>query len=205
MRADGITHLIFDLGEVLYRVHFSRAVRSFNALASAGNSSLIFSRDTQSELFHHFERGTITTAQFLDGLREQIGQHATDQELIASWNSILAGAIPNRKELLAHYANTYHISLLSNINALHYEHIRVESPWLFDMPDVSFLSFQVGMRKPDTEIYEEVVKRLDIKPENALFVDDSLPNIESAQQLGLHTMWLQTPESLTQSLHTILQ
>jgi epoxide hydrolase-like predicted phosphatase len=50
----------------------------------------------------------------------------------------------------------------------------------------SIFSYEVGMAKPDPEIYKLILKRLDVKPEQAIFVDDMAENIQAANQLGIH-------------------
>ena len=47
----------------------------------------------------------------------------------------------------------------------------------------------MGLRKPNQEIYEFVIKDAQIRPESCIFIDDSLPNIEAAQRFGLPSLW----------------
>ncbi len=189
----------------MYRVHFSRAVRSFNALAGSQTTSLEFGRDRQSSLFHDYERGYFSTKFFLDSLRKAIGRPVSDKEVTDAWNSILLGVIPDRKALLEQLSQRYHVSILSNINALHHNHIKDECDWLFASVEERFLSYEMGMRKPDAIIFDEVLNRLEVAPEAALFIDDSLPNIEAARNFGINTLWLEKPDSLVQSLSTVLR
>lgn len=50
--------------------------------------------------------------------------------------------------------------------------------------DYVFLSYELGYKKPDPKFYEEVEKRLNRSPQDILFIDDTLENIEMAKQRG---------------------
>lgn len=54
-----------------------------------------------------------------------------------------------------------------------------------------YFSFEVGMRKPDTEIYLHVLQQNDLSPKRTLFVDDKKENTDAAQALGLQVWNLQ--------------
>jgi putative hydrolase of the HAD superfamily len=51
-----------------------------------------------------------------------------------------------------------------------------------------------GVRKPDAEIFLRTAKRLNVKPEECLFMDDSLDNIEGAAKVGMKTVWWKDKE-----------
>ena len=54
-----------------------------------------------------------------------------------------------------------------------------------------YFSFEVGMRKPDAEIYLHVLQQNDLSPKRTLFVDDKKENTDAAQALGLQVWNLQ--------------
>jgi epoxide hydrolase-like predicted phosphatase len=54
-----------------------------------------------------------------------------------------------------------------------------------DMFDEVVISGEVGMRKPDSNIYHHTLNRLKIKPKEAVFVDDLPHNIKAASDLGM--------------------
>ena len=63
-----------------------------------------------------------------------------------------------------------------------------------DYFDRIYLSYQMKMVKPDTEIFRAVLADADIRPEETLFLDDSETNCQSAQALGIHTYTPQAHE-----------
>jgi len=81
----------------------------------------------------------------------------------------------------------YQLGLLSNawVNA----RTQLNKPFDFiDAFDVSVFSSEVGMRKPDIAIFKLMLEKMGVKAENAVFIDDMLPNIEGAKSAGLHAI-----------------
>jgi len=73
--------------------------------------------------------------------------------------------------------------------------IRAERPlerWF----DVVVVSFEVGVAKPDPDIYRICLSRLGVLPEQALFVDDRVDNIEAAARLGIETLHFEGDQAL---------
>ena len=65
--------------------------------------------------------------------------------------------------------------------------------------EVFYLSYEMGMRKPDSEIFEFVLTENDLRPSETLFVDDTKENTDSASSLGIKTWNLQVgQEDITQ-------
>lgn len=54
--------------------------------------------------------------------------------------------------------------------------------------DFAFLSFEIGLRKPDIEIFKIVQSKLPFEAQNILFIDDVKDNIESALSMGWNTL-----------------
>lgn len=69
-----------------------------------------------------------------------------------------------------------------------------------DMFDAVVISGEVGLRKPDREIFDLTLARLDVTAAETVFVDDLEPNVEAAQALGmtaiLHTAYDETAARL---------
>ena len=54
--------------------------------------------------------------------------------------------------------------------------------------DEIVISAEEGLRKPQAEIYQRVVQRLNVSPHEAVFVDDVLENVEGAKRVGLEAI-----------------
>ena len=92
----------------------------------------------------------------------------------------------------------YPCFVLSNWSAETYEGMEEKYPFLKDF-DGKIISGRDFLIKPDPAIYELAISRFDLIPEETLFIDDRLDNIEAAQNLNFQTIHLTDP-SLIQDL-----
>ena len=92
----------------------------------------------------------------------------------------------------------YPCFVLSNWSAETYEGMEEKYPFLKDF-DGKIISGRVFLIKPDPAIYELAISRFDLIPQETLFIDDRLDNIEAAQKLNFQTIHLTDP-SLIQEL-----
>lgn len=78
--------------------------------------------------------------------------------------------------------NEYKIYLLSNINQNTYNSVKKSG--LFDLVDGYVLSFQEHMIKPYEGVFKRLIEKYNLVPEETLFIDDNLKNIETGKKLG---------------------
>jgi len=71
--------------------------------------------------------------------------------------------------------------------------------WIHDF-DALVWSFEHGMAKPDPAIYRLVLEKLNVRPDESLFLDDKLLNVEAAQTLGMKAIQFTTIDRLRADL-----
>lgn len=81
--------------------------------------------------------------------------------------------------------NKCNIAILSNLMA--FDQKRIDAEYNLSKFDKVYLSFEIGLRKPNKEIYEYVQKNLKINPKNILFIDDQGNNILTVKECGWNT------------------
>ena len=69
-----------------------------------------------------------------------------------------------------------------------------------DLFDVVFCSGDEGLVKPDAAAYQAVLQRLRVKPEEAVFIDDTIEHVLAARRLGLRGVLFTTAEALEEQL-----
>lgn len=68
-----------------------------------------------------------------------------------------------------------------------------------------FLSYEEKIRKPYPEIYDRVVNRLGVRPEEIIFIDNLAGNLAPAKKLGMHVIHATTTSTVTEELRKILK
>jgi putative hydrolase of the HAD superfamily len=92
-------------------------------------------------------------------------------------------------------------AILSNIGDSVTASVQSEFNWIQRF-DVLVWSFQFGIVKPHPAIYRHTLKKLGTLPEDTLFIDDKLPNVEAARALGIQSMEYSSVDRLRQELIT---
>lgn len=195
-----IQNIIFDLGGVLLNLDMPLCFKKFEALG-ANMAKLMHKEEGERKgdticdgvvangLMMLYQVGGISTNDFVDKLVEVSKPGTKVEDVIDAWNSCLLD-IPQYKLDLLEKLRTqgYHIYMLSNTNDLHWKHIEKTN---FPKPateyfDGIYLSHELKMAKPDSCIYEEVLKRIGVPAEECLFIDDAQINCDAAKELGIN-------------------
>jgi len=92
----------------------------------------------------------------------------------------------------------YTVSLMSNTFDLHAKSNELKG--FYDLFDHVFLSNEIGLIKPDIDKYKYVLKKLDAKPKNCVFIDDKLRNLIPARQLGMVVIKFESIEKFKKQL-----
>lgn len=206
MKNDKIKNIIFDLGDVILNIDVPIASKSFAAL-SGKEQSEILSIFKENDLFRQFETGKLDEAGFRNYVRELLGlSDLSDEAIDTAWNSLLLDLPPERVELLQKLAGSYRLFLLSNTSSIHITQVNkileastgIEK--LDDLFEIVFLSYDMGLMKPDAQIYLNVLEQAGLEAEETLFLDDNLDNINAASKLGIDTIHVQKPLTILEYL-----
>lgn len=186
-----IRNLIIDLGGVLYAIAPERSVEAFRKLIPAQLLESLPAADKHQigshPVFFAMEKGTLDPPEFRAAMRQEMGVEATDEEIDRAWNALLLGVIPGRIADLQELSSRFRLILLSNTNLIHALEYKREVGPLFACFEQVYLSYQMGMRKPDREIYDAVLRESQLLADESLFVDDSEANVEGGKLAGLNT------------------
>lgn len=199
------TTFIFDLGGVILNINYEKTITAFKELGITDFENF-FTQAAQTKLFDRFDTGDISPDEFRQQLRNISGIHLTDQQIDHAWNAMLLDLPPNRIKLLEEVRKNYRTFLLSNTNAIHYPVYMNYMKQHHDINDLStlfekqYLSFQLGMRKPNRNIFERVIQENNLSPEKTLFIDDSKQHVHGARQTGLQALWLNIEKNSIASL-----
>ncbi|WP_295716920.1 HAD family phosphatase [Mucilaginibacter sp.] len=199
-----IKNIIFDYGNVIFNIDFLKAQQAWNQLG-INNAADFFGHKQQDQIFDKFDRGEVSAEEFRDYIRLKSGNpKLTDEQINAAWNSMLLGLEPGNHELLLNLKGRYRTFLLSNINAIHYDHIMnyLKTDFDFDGNDhlfeKTYYSHLTGKRKPESRIFELVLNENNLEPAETLFIDDSPQHLAGAEKLGIQTFLMTKPDTIQQ-------
>ncbi len=185
-----IRHMLLDFGGVLFEIDFDRMQRRMAAMRP-GNSPIDYAKESQHEAFTLLETGRIDGQEFAAQLKAAYALSGSIDDIIDTWNYLLVGVYPGREQWVEKLAQSYDLALLSNTNAVHFEAFAGPSAGVFAPMRHIFLSYEMGMRKPNDDIYLTALETMGWQAEETLFVDDSRQNIEAAARLGIQTYWIE--------------
>lgn len=198
----GVKNIIFDLGGVILNLDNKRTEEAFARLG-VKNMRQYFGLGHADSFFKDYEVGKIADPQFIDSIRTMGGlERVTDQEIIDGWNALLLDFPPERIELLKQLGKSYRIFLFSNTNSLHLAALRniytqaFGSGSLDEHFEKTYYSHLLGMRKPEKESYEYILRENGLEGRETLFVDDAIVNVEGAEHAGLKGLYLRPGISL---------
>ncbi len=174
-----INAIIFDIGNVLLRFDFNLALqklaRDSDSAAEAINALL-------EPIKVAYEAGRMTRADFQAEARAILRYTGSDADFVSAWEDIFTENEP-MMDLVRRLHGRLPLYLLSNTNDMHVDFILRRYP-VFGLFTDAVYSYKVGASKPEREIYEIAARQFGVKPEETLFIDDLLANIESARAVG---------------------
>jgi putative hydrolase of the HAD superfamily len=171
--------LLLDLGGVI--VDF----RGGEGMQALTGHDLDFCRDQWWRLpeLDRLERGAITPEAFADAFAARWRLDLDPAAFIHAFKHWVVGVYGGAPEILASLRRRGCIACLSNVNSAHWERcVELGVDRLFD---ACFLSHELGLRKPEPAIYDEVSKRLGVPTGDIHFFDDVPANVEAARASGM--------------------
>ena len=198
-----IKNLIFDLGGVILDLSIDSTLQSFSKVSGIDEKTVkrLFISTPEFELY---EKGELSDEAFRGFVRELYRIKASDEILDACWNAMLLGIPLQKVQLLEMLKTKYNVYLLSNTNNIHVHYInntllqRIACNSLDDCFHRAYYSHRMKKRKPDAEIFQQVLDEGNFKPEETLFLDDNLANVEGAGKLGIRTLHVVNPDMIYQ-------
>lgn len=201
--------ILFDFGNVIINIDVEKAILAFSELTfkSPARVNQLFA---DAEVFKKYETGYYSDDEFRDVIRQILSYPLNDQEIDQAWNSLLLDVPKKRLDFLEYIKMKYPIYLLSNTNNIHIEQCKQYFRTKFGIPNFetifseTFLSYKMGLWKPDYKIYDAAISKIGCKPEEILFLDDNQDNINAATDLGIQCIKINPPDCFTEILEHII-
>ncbi|MDY6788468.1 MAG: HAD family phosphatase [Candidatus Nanohaloarchaea archaeon] len=192
--------LIFDLGNVVIGHDDEFLTRRIVERSPASTEKV---NKAWRQLRNRFQRGEMAPREFFEKFSRVLGGFEGNYE---GFKQVLSSHFSRKREMEAFVRKVsdsgYKIALLSNTNAIHYEFIEDNFP-VVELFDPVILSFRVGARKPEKEIFKAALERISAEPEECVFIDDREENARAAERAGIRGIHFRGKESLLRELEEL--
>jgi glucose-1-phosphatase len=172
--------VLFDLGGVLLE---PGGVEPMRALAGIGSDEELWTRWLACPWVQSFESGACTPEEFAAGLVSEWALALSPYDFLARFATWPQGPFPGADVLVERVRAEVPVAFLSNMNRCqweaHYEGLALTGGF-----DYRFLSYELGLVKPDPRIFAAVATRLPVEPARVLFLDDNAVNVEAGAGAG---------------------
>lgn len=196
-----IKNIIFDVGQVLVKVRWLEVMQELgfhedtieqvaNATVRSGtwseyDRSLRSYEDILAEFISNNPEVENEILLFMEHEKETIREFAYAKEWVKSFKD-----------------KGYKCYVLSNYPKRMFEITYSERSFEEHM-DGAIYSYAVQMIKPEKEIYQTLLRRYDLIPEECVFIDDNLANVEAAKAIGIHALHFQTKDEIEEKLRRL--
>ena len=191
--------LIFDLGGVLIDLHVER---SFGALVAMGADPSLLTEKAclLNSYMMQYDRGDITTDEMFSYIASQLpagGVSDMRESISKVWNMMLGEYAPYKFYRLRELrAKGYRVVMLSNTNDGHWDEIERRFTATMGEPlssffDAFYLSYRMHRRKPEPEIFLDLLASEGAGAAECIFFDDSAENCEAARSVGIEAVLME--------------
>lgn len=198
----GIKNIIFDLGGVIYAINYKNTIQAFESLGIS-DFEQVYAKAGQSDLFDNLETGKVSKEEFFFGINKFLPNTLSSIQIREAWNAMLIDFMPDAISKLQELSKSHRIFLLSNTNIFHIEEIQnrvgeSEFTAFCDLFEKVYLSHEIGLRKPNINVFMHIVNEQDLKASETLFIDDSPQHVQGALKAGLRAYHLKDNERIAQ-------
>lgn len=204
MSTDDVDAVLFDLGGVVFEIHFERAF-SVWAGCSGEPQDALASRFSFDRSYERHERGEIDAHQYFAVLRSTLGTDLTDAELAEGSNSIYGDEYDEMDDLLRRLAEAVPVYAFTNSNPTHQEVWERKYRSTLSRFRSVFVSSEMGVRKPEPRSYRAVAEKMGIAPERVLFFDDTPENVKGAAAVGMPAVHVRSVEDVSRGVAGLLR
>ena len=178
-----IRAFLFDIGNVLLKFDFSLALRAVSTLSEVEDEVEVLARIDRIKW--SYEDGQIDRASFLRAVFDALRFRGSEAQFVAAWEDIFTPN-PPMFNLVEQLAPRFPLYLLSNTSEIHRDYV-FRAYEIFHRFSGGTYSYAARTSKPGREIFEAACQAHALEPRTTFFIDDLLPNIETARALGFLT------------------
>jgi putative hydrolase of the HAD superfamily len=189
--------IIFDIGGVYLKGSFIDFVNKSRKLLGIDEK---FNAKKEITFDKDFNRGKISAEKCFQKYFSIPISDSQMKKIIKIWTNTWKPTT-NMTQILTKLQKNYRLAALSNSDPLNSPNY-LKKGW-YQYFDLLILSHELGILKPDKKIYKITIKKLKIKPNECIFIDDQEDNLKPAKNMGMTTILFKSSIQLKQDLKKI--
>ncbi|MBK6504860.1 MAG: HAD family phosphatase [Ignavibacteria bacterium] len=183
-----IKNIVFDLGNTLVYFDYSSFFEGVSRLENKLSPEKLMKYFTDNRLDIHLGTGKTNIRESFKSLKKKHGLSIT----FADFHDLYCNIFRENTEMKEFLENKlldsgFKLFMLSNTDSSHINFINKNFPYVKHIKK-RVLSYKVNSVKPDKRIYKYLITKMNISPEESIFIDDLKPNIAAAEEFGLKTI-----------------
>jgi HAD superfamily hydrolase (TIGR01509 family) len=192
--------IVFDIGGVLVRIDVGCAMADLASGLSLSPSEL-WTAIQNDPRWPDWQEGRISPRDWYLHLTRRLGATLTFEQFTAAWNRALVPEPVQDDALFETLSKTYRLGLLSNTDPIHVAHLESTYGFVRFVPaSARIYSCVAGASKPSPLLYLEALRACKVQASQAAYIDDVLPFVEAARNLGMAGIHYQSREALAREL-----
>ena len=189
-----IKHLVFDLGNVLIEWNSEKILTYFEPEKERQQvlRQVIF----ESGVWHQTDRGERSLKEACEEVLAQldVSYHSAVKNILYHWYEVVHVYSGLQERIRLWSDQGYRIYILSTTCEIFYHIEKAGLLPIYPLLSGYILSSEVGVVKPEAEIYQKLLKKYNLNPVESVFIDDIQANLDTAAELGFETI-LSTSET----------
>ena len=196
--------VLLDLGNVVLGVDFRNVFRHWAASANI-DEERFFEHWRMDAAYEAHERGELPFEDYAEHLAGVFDVELTRDQWLAGWNAIWTEPFQQVISMLPEVAKRYPLYCFTNTNDAHTLHWRHHYAEAISHFQHTFVSSELGMRKPDVSAFHYVCAEMQQPPSNILFLDDTQTNVDGAHAAGLNAKHVRNESEVVAELAQLLK
>ena len=194
-----IKNIILDVGKVLVEWDPKGAFEKIGL--DEQTAKAVADATINTSIWIETDRGVWSDEQILSALCENAPEYKEEVKKFWDHIDLAIEQFPYTKEWISGMKKEgLHVYILSNYGKKTFELTKDTALDFLPLTDGAIFSYIVKQIKPDLEIYEILLNQYKLKPEECVFIDDRMENIEGAKKAGIHGICFETIEQVKEEL-----
>ena len=200
-----IKNLVFDLGNVLIEWNSEKILTSFEP--EKERRQILRQAIFDSDVWHQTDKGELSLKEACDEVLAQLDDsyHPVVQNIFYNWYEVVEVYSGLQEKIRLWADQGYRIYILSTTCEIFYRIEKAGSLPIFPLLSGYILSSEVGVVKPEPEIYQKLLKKYGIEPTESVFIDDIQANLDTAAELGFETILAERESDNILAMQDLLQ